>query len=138
MVGPDDEWLEWLPQPGMSIRTRTAPISIIVLTASRPISARTVLAVARVPVPEGARPKYVGSAAWIRSRTVRIEDIEYEVDGRRMVGMLAVDEYRPGPRPTVLVCHEGPGLEAGVRGRAIRLAALGCCAFALDYQGDGQ
>ena len=55
-----------------------------------------------------------------------------------MVGMLAVDEYQPGPRPSVLVCHEGPGLEGGVRGRAIRLAAMGCCAFALDYQGGGQ
>jgi dienelactone hydrolase len=68
---------------------------------------------------------------------MRIADIAYEVEGREMVGMLAVDEYRPGPRPTVLVCHEGPGLEGGVRGRAIRLAAMGCCVFALDYQGGG-
>ena len=32
----------------------------------------------------------------------------------------------------------GPGLEGGVRGRSIRLAAMGCCAFALDYQGGGK
>ena len=69
---------------------------------------------------------------------MRIEDIEYTVDGRRLVGQLAVDEYRPGPRPCVLVCHEGTGLDQHVRGRAVRLASLGYLAFALDYQGDGQ
>ena len=43
---------------------------------------------------------------------MRIEDIEYSFDGRRMVGHLAVDESRPGPRPCVLVCHPGSGLDA--------------------------
>ena len=71
-------------------------------------------------------------------RPVRIEDIEYEVDGRTMIGRLAVDEYRLGPRPSVLVCHEGPGLDEHVKGRAVRLASLGYLAFALDYQGGGQ
>src|SRR6476646_8435885 len=69
---------------------------------------------------------------------VHLQDIEYEVDGTRMVGYLAVDEYRPGPRPSVLVWHEGPGLDEHVKGRAVRLASLGYLAFALDYQGDGQ
>jgi dienelactone hydrolase len=69
---------------------------------------------------------------------MRIEDIEYEVDGQRMVGRLAVDDYRLGPRPSVLVCHEGPGLEGHVKGRAVRLASAGYLAFALDYQGGGQ
>src|SRR6476646_5807813 len=69
---------------------------------------------------------------------VHLQDIEYEVDGTRMVGYLAVDEYRPGPRPSVLVCHEGPGLDEHVKGRAVRLASLGYLAFALDYQGDGK
>lgn len=69
---------------------------------------------------------------------MRIRSIEYDVDGRRMVGQLAVDEYRPGPRPCVLVCHEGPGLDDHVKGRAVRLAAHGFLAFALDYQGDGR
>ena len=41
---------------------------------------------------------------------MKVEDIEYTVDGRRMVGHLAVDEARPGRRPAVLVAHEGPGL----------------------------
>ena len=69
---------------------------------------------------------------------MRIEEIEYTAEGRRLVGQLAVDEYRPGPRPCVLVCHEGPGLDEHVRGRAVRLASLGYLAFALDYQGDGR
>lgn len=55
-----------------------------------------------------------------------------------MIGTLAVDEYRFGPRPSVLVCHEGPGIDDHVKGRAIRLASLGYLAFALDYQGGGQ
>lgn len=68
---------------------------------------------------------------------MHIEDIEYEADGRRMVGTLAVDEYQRGLRPCVLLCHEGPGLDEHVRGRAVRLASLGYLAFALDYHGDG-
>jgi dienelactone hydrolase len=69
---------------------------------------------------------------------MRIEDIEYDFEGQRMVGHLAVDEFRPGRRPAVLVCHEGPGLNDHTKGRAVRLAGLGYAAFALDYQGDGQ
>jgi dienelactone hydrolase len=69
---------------------------------------------------------------------MQIEDIEYDFEGQRMVGHLAVDEFRVGPRPAVLVCHEGPGLSEHTKGRAIRLAGLGYAAFALDYQGDGQ
>lgn len=69
---------------------------------------------------------------------MRIEDIEYTVNGRRMVGHLAVDDGRPGRRPGILVCHEGPGLDDHAKGRAERLAGLGYAAFALDYHGDGQ
>lgn len=68
---------------------------------------------------------------------MRIEDIAYELGGKEYVGLLAVDEYRSGPRPAVLLCHEGPGLDEHVKGRAVRLASLGCVAFALDYQGGG-
>ncbi len=69
---------------------------------------------------------------------MRIEEIEYEADGRQLVGTFAVDEYQRGPRPAVLLCHEGPGLDEHVKGRAARLAALGYAAFALDYNGGGQ
>ena len=68
---------------------------------------------------------------------MHVEEIEYEADGRRMVGTYAVDDYTRGPRPAVLVSHEGPGLDNHAKGRAVRLASLGYAAFALDYQGDG-
>ena len=68
---------------------------------------------------------------------MQISDIEYECEGITMVGHYAVDEYRTGPRPAVLLCHEGPGLDEHVKGRAIRLAGLGYAAFALDYHGGG-
>jgi dienelactone hydrolase len=69
---------------------------------------------------------------------MRIEDIEYSVAGSRMIGHLAIDEARPGLRPGVLVCHEGPGLDEHAKGRAERLADLGYAAFALDYHGEGK
>jgi dienelactone hydrolase len=69
---------------------------------------------------------------------MRIEDIEYTVEGTRMIGHLAVDDERPGVRPGVLVCHEGPGLDEHAKGRAERLAGLGYAAFALDYHGEGK
>jgi dienelactone hydrolase len=69
---------------------------------------------------------------------MKIEDIAYEADGVRMVGMLAVDESRPGPRPGVLVCHEGGGLTEHAKRIARRLADLGYVAFAMDYFGDGR
>jgi dienelactone hydrolase len=68
---------------------------------------------------------------------VRVEDIEYEVDGRRMLGHLAVGDG-DGRRPAVLVAHEGPGLDEHAKDRAERLAQLGYVAFALDYHGDGK
>jgi dienelactone hydrolase len=65
-------------------------------------------------------------------------DITYEADGRTMVGTLALPDGR-GPRPGILVCHEGPGLDDHARSRATRLAdELGYVAFALDYHGEGR
>lgn len=69
---------------------------------------------------------------------MKIEDIAYEADGVRMVGMLAVDEDRPGKRPGVLVCHEGGGLTDHSKNVAKRLAGLGYVAFAMDYYGGGK
>jgi dienelactone hydrolase len=70
--------------------------------------------------------------------TRAVHDVAYEVDGRQMLGHLAVpdgDDRRPG----VLVCHEGPGLDEHAKGRAERLATeLGLVAFALDYHGGGR
>jgi dienelactone hydrolase len=68
---------------------------------------------------------------------VQTADIEYFYDGIRLVGELSVDETRQGPRPAVLVAHEGGGLTDHAKSRARRLAELGYVAFALDYFGDG-
>ena len=68
---------------------------------------------------------------------MRVEDIEYEADGIRLLGHLAVDDTRTGPRPAVLIAHEGPGLDDHAKETAERLAGMGYAAFALDYNGDG-
>ena len=68
---------------------------------------------------------------------MHIEDIAYEHEGTRLVGHLAVDRNAAGPRPAVLVCHEGPGLSDHAKNVAERLAGLGYVAFALDYHGGG-
>ncbi len=65
------------------------------------------------------------------------ESIEYQADGARRVGYLAVDRDRAGKRPGVLIAHEAGGLSEVVKARAHRLAGLGYVAFALDYVGDG-
>lgn len=69
---------------------------------------------------------------------MHIEDIEYQADGLRMVGHLAVDDATSGTRPAVLVAHEGPGLDDHAKRVAEQLAALGYVAFALDYNGEGR
>src|SRR5215204_4701331 len=65
------------------------------------------------------------------------ESVEYQHAGRRYVGHLALPEG-DDIRASVLVCHEGPGLDEHAKQRAERLADLGYVAFALDYHGDGQ
>jgi dienelactone hydrolase len=66
------------------------------------------------------------------------ESIEYQADGARRVGFLAVDRERSGKRPGVLIAHEASGVSEVVKERARRLAGLGYVAFALDYVGDGK
>jgi dienelactone hydrolase len=70
------------------------------------------------------------------AQMVTSRDITYSADDRTLIGTLVLPESSD-PRPGVLVCHEGPGLDDGTRGRAVRLAELGYVAFALDYHGDG-
>ena len=41
---------------------------------------------------------------------MQLTDIEYDHDGVRLVGRLAVDETRLGTRPAVLVAHDAGGL----------------------------
>lgn len=69
---------------------------------------------------------------------MRTQDIGYSADDRDLLGFLAVDDNRSGPRPAVLVAHEGPGLDDHAKSRAEQLAGLGFVAFALDYHGGGK
>lgn len=68
---------------------------------------------------------------------VTTRDIEYTADGSTMVGRLALPEGK-GKRPSVLIAHEGLGLDDYQRSRAERFAELGYVAFALDYHGGGK
>jgi len=68
---------------------------------------------------------------------MQTRDIEYTVDGARMVGRLALPEGDDG-RPAVLIAHEGGGLDDYQKSRAERFAEHGYVAFALDYYGDGK
>lgn len=74
------------------------------------------------------------------SAMASVRTIEYTVDDVTMSGHLAVPDSRQfrGPRPGVLVSHEGAGQDDNVRSRAERLAALGYVAFTLDYFGGGR
>jgi dienelactone hydrolase len=69
---------------------------------------------------------------------MKTDDLDYDVDGRRMVGFYAVDDSIPGSRPAVLVAPHAPGVDDFTRGRATRLASLGYAALTLDYHGEGR
>ena len=65
------------------------------------------------------------------------ESIEYQADGARRVGYLAVDRARSGKRPGILIAPEANGLHEVAKQRAQRLAELGYVAFVVDHVGDG-
>src|SRR5699024_5173302 len=67
-------------------------------------------------------------------KLITTREIRYGVDGLTMVGHLARPDGE-GPWPTVLIGHDGVGLEEYQRGRADDLAKHGYLAFALDYHG---
>ena len=68
---------------------------------------------------------------------MQTQDIDYRADAD-MRGYLAFDEAKAGPRPGVLVFHEGLGLGDFVMARARMLAELGYVAFAADMFGEGR
>lgn len=65
---------------------------------------------------------------------VATREITYAADGLTMAGHLAVPEGR-GPWPTVLIGHDGIGLDDFQRRRADHLAERGHLALAMDYHG---
>jgi dienelactone hydrolase len=66
-----------------------------------------------------------------------VSDLEYEADGLKMVGRMALpagNERAPG----VLIAHGAPGLDDFTRSRPELLADLGYAALAMDYHGGGR
>ena len=59
-------------------------------------------------------------------------EVTYDVDGLTMVAHLARPDGE-GPWPSVLIGHDGIGLEDYQRSRADNLAKLGYLTFAMDY-----
>jgi dienelactone hydrolase len=64
----------------------------------------------------------------------KAREITYNVDGLSMVGYLA-QPSGDGPWPSVLIGHDGIGLDDYQRRRADELAAHGYLALAMDYHG---
>jgi dienelactone hydrolase len=65
---------------------------------------------------------------------MRTQDIPYTSGVKTLTGYLAEPDGA-GPRPGILVCHQGNGLSEHSRERARMLAQEGCTAFALDMYG---
>ena len=63
-------------------------------------------------------------------------DLDYRCDDVNLRGYLAWNDAAAGPRPGVLVFHEGVGLGEFPMERARRLAGLGYVALAADMFGD--
>src|SRR3954468_17988271 len=63
---------------------------------------------------------------------IATREVTYNVDGLTMVAHLAQPAGQ-GPWPTVLIGHDGIGLEDYQRGRADILAERGYIALAMDY-----
>lgn len=70
--------------------------------------------------------------------TIESREIRYAAGGDEMVGYLAWDASREGPRPGVIVIHEWWGANDYVRRRADMLAELGYAGFAIDLYGGGR
>jgi dienelactone hydrolase len=69
---------------------------------------------------------------------MKTEALEYEADGSRMVGHLAIGEDGPGRRPGILVFPEAFGVDEHAKSRAERLAGeFGYTALACDVHGEG-
>lgn len=63
--------------------------------------------------------------------------LEYTHDGQTLEGVFAWNPSLTGPRPAVLIAHEGPGSSPIAKARAIQFAKLGYVALAADLFGKG-
>jgi dienelactone hydrolase len=67
---------------------------------------------------------------------MQTHDVDYLCEGTNLRGYLAFDEEAAGPRPGVVVFHEGLGLGDFVIARSRRLAEHGYVALAADMFGE--
>src|SRR4051812_42338457 len=75
--------------------------------------------------------------ASIAPMAIAKRDLEYRLGDKIFRGELAWDDTRQGPRPGILVAHEGGGLNDHPKWRAALLAELGYVALACDMYGSG-
>jgi dienelactone hydrolase len=68
---------------------------------------------------------------------MQIESLEYDFGGVTFVGELARPDATSGPRPGILVVHEGTGITDHAKRRARELAERGFIALAADMYGGG-
>lgn len=66
------------------------------------------------------------------------QTVEYEFEGTKLKGYLAVPKDAKGKLPGILVVHEWWGLNDYAKKRADMLAELGYVAFCVDMYGDGK
>jgi dienelactone hydrolase len=74
----------------------------------------------------------LGSASFA---TIQTKDFEYEQGGQTMLGYLAWDDSKTGPRPGVMIVHDWDGLNDYEKLRARMVAELGYVALAADIYG---
>lgn len=91
------------------------------MTASTPLSPVLDDLLSTTPVPPGS--------------AIEVTDVDYELDGTALRGLLAVDTAAAARRPGVLVIHDWLGVGGYVQARAQMLARLGFAAFAADIYG---
>jgi len=68
---------------------------------------------------------------------MKVSTLEYELGGVTFVGELARPDTQSGPRPGILVMHEGNGITEHAKRRARELAERGYVALAADMFGGG-
>src|SRR4051812_42387860 len=79
------------------------------------------------------------AGSWQTSAPMGIakRDLEYRLGDNVFRGQLAWDDSAEGPRPGILVAHEGGGINDHPKWRAGLLAELGYVALACDMYGGG-
>lgn len=69
---------------------------------------------------------------------IKTEGVTYKFANQEYEGMVAYDEAKQGPRPTILVVHEWWGINPYIESRVRQLAEMGYTAVAIDIYGKGK